>query len=237
MSPYDIAGTNGRLVMRLMRLNRELEIFGPTGILTSTGGWASGHAPVLGAGYQYGGASGVGANSNPIADMFGLIHASPRGGSVEMDFWCNGLVAQALLEHPAIQSWMKFKNGDANGQAAALSAIKEGRSSIDFRLTGIGTVHVVTAQIMATPTSSLAYLMPDCLVGTVRYPGRPTNGMELATSYMWDLMWPGSGIMWNTREIELETRGAGGRLIIVEAARKARKVATIAGGIITGVLQ
>jgi hypothetical protein len=220
-----------------MRLNKELEIAGGSGILANTGaGWAGGHAVTLGAGYQWGGPSGVGANANPIEDLFGLVHISPRGG-IDFDWWFNGVTAQYFLENGLVQEWMKF-NTRGEVLDKTISTLKRDHGGkIDFAITGLGRFHVNNAQYKPTASSALQYVMPDGVLATVQYPGTPSSGMEEATSYNWELQWPTTGATWNTREIPLEARGAGGTLIIVETARKNKLVGTSMGGWVTGTTQ
>jgi hypothetical protein len=225
-SRYSLARTGLMLIRRLIMLNRELAVWGPSGVLTTAGNWASGFSVDTSAGYQWGGASGVGANSDPFADLDDMINRS----TVDINtFWLRRDAASYMLQHPSLQSWSRFKQGDA-GVANAVSAVKEGRQVMDFTIGGVGDFKISNSKYRAPDASSVSHTFAADVIGLHLAEGIPTDGMDLATGYLFTRRDPISGTEWSTREVQVETRGSGGTLIIVQTGWCVKLVGTYAGG-------
>lgn len=230
---YDVRFVHMERCARAINMDLELDVLGPSGLLTTVGNWASGYATTLASGFQWGGASGVGTNSNPVADIRGRINKSAHRIT---DWWFNQRAAGLFLDNPEVRDYTRFKMGDA-ALDAAVKAVFEGQNedTIDFNIAGLGRFHVACAKYLDS-SANLDYIMPDCLIGVTQPPGRPTNGEKIATAYNFRRKGP-QGNGFNTREVRIEQRGVGGTLVIAEEASVPTFTGTIVGGAVFGVSQ
>jgi hypothetical protein len=111
----------------------------------------------------------------------------------------------------------------------------ESDGTIDFKIDGLGTFHICAAKAEQTD-GSLDFIMPDCVIGTHHLPGTPTSPDKIATAKNFRRR-GSSGNGFSTREVRIETRGAGGTLVIAEEASVPTFTGTIVGGYIDGIVQ
>lgn len=231
---YNVEYVHMARCARAINMDLEIDVFGPSGLLVTAGNWTANYSLALGAGLQWGGPAGVGANSDPILNLDERIEQSATRIT---DWWMNQKVASAFLRHPKVRDHLKTEFGDA-GYSTAIKAVAEaGEKTVDFRIVGKGLFHVVAAK-WANPNNggAIEYIMPNVVVGTHNFPGVPMNGEKIATCKNFRRRGP-AGNGFNTRQIRIEQRGAGGTLVIVEEASIPTMTSSIAGGLLTGIIQ
>lgn len=216
---------------RAINMDLEYDVFGSGGLLVTSGNWNSNNVTALGSGYQWGGSSGVGASSDPIRDIDDAKEASAQRIS---DWWMNEHVGNLFLRHAKVKDFLVTQYG-TDGYAQTVRAMAEASErTIDFRLAGKGMFHIVAAKYADSGSSgNLTYIMPNVMVGTTNVPGTPMNGEKIATCKNFRRR-TGAGVGFNTRQLQLEHRGAGGTLVIVEEASIPTMTSTISGALITG---
>lgn len=231
---WDVILTNLRHCRRMIDLDLEMDVMGPTGLLTTAGNWASGYAVTLGSGLQWGGTSGPGTSSDPIADLEGLVIRSTQDVT---GFYMNQRVAFAFLRHHTVRDHLRSMIGDS-ALDAATTKISNAREPTNFTIPGIGDFHVTTAKIETS--TGIDFIQPDCVVAVTQPPGVPTNGEDIATAYSFRVAMedgPDAGTGYGVRMVRVETRGAGGTLVIVEEKSAQVFTGTNCGGALFDVLQ
>ena len=230
---YDVRYVHLQRCKRAIDMDLEADVFGPSGLLTSSGSWRTNWATALALGSQWGGGSGVGASSNPIADMRGRVLKSATRIT---GWWVNQRVAGYFLDHPKTRDYMRATIGDAPQGPSIRAVVEAGEGVIDFKIPGLGTFHVCCAKWAPPGGGDLDYIMPDVVVAQYLPPGVPTNAENISTCKNFRRR-GAAGVGFGVREVRIEQRGAGGVLVIVEEASIPTMTSQIAGGLITGVSQ
>lgn len=223
--PRQVAARN---LARFLMLDREIDV---ATMLTTAGNWgSSSFYTTLGATAKWNG----GSASDPIADIQARSEASAQEPT---DVWFNRKVANAFLRHPAVRDQMRQMLGDrgADNIAAALDNQKPG-ARLDFSLPGLPTFHVVAAKRKNATTGVLEYVMSDDTVLTVRPPGVPMDGEDIATSYTFRFTGD-QGVGFQTREFRVEGRGVGGTMIVAQVSDVPVFTGTNCGGLIKACVQ
>lgn len=229
---YNVEYVHMARCARAINMDLEFDVFGTGGLLVTAGNWNASNVTALGSTYQWGGASGVGANSNPIRDIDDIIEDSVARIT---DWWMNQHVANLFLRHAAVKDFLVTQFGQDGYAQTVRSAAEANERTVDFHLVGKGTFHVVAAKYANSGASgAIQYIMPNVVVGTHNFPGAPTDGEKIATCKNFRRR-STAGVGFNTRQIQLEHRGAGGTLVIVEEASVPTMTSNISGGLITGV--
>lgn len=216
-------------------LDLELDILGPSGLLTTAANWASGQQNALAFGYQWGGPSGAGANSDPIHD---LQQAAENSNMMLSHYWMNQRVANWFTRNPATRDHMRQYYGD-DPLPAEVKIQDNAVENVDYYIKGVGTIHVVASRVFNTSAgTSTDFVMPDVVVGTVFPPGGevPIDGEDIMTAGLFRYKGP-AGVGYYTREFRQEHRGSGGTFLVVEEASQPLMIANDAGVILTNVLQ
>jgi hypothetical protein len=222
-----MAGT--RRCSRAILLDREVDILGTGGLLSTATNFAAGNRIALTNAQRWNG----GVDSNPIADLQNILEVSAQ----EINgFWMNQKVANAFVRHPLVKDHFRFYNGDASLQGAITNLNMPLNRAIDFVIPGVGLIHVVASKVKNETTSAIEYVMPNIVVATTVPPGVPTDGEDIATTYTFRRRGP-SGTGFETREFRIENRGPlGGTMIVCSMADIGIVTANNAGGIITNVV-
>jgi hypothetical protein len=229
---YDVQQRAMRRCSWAVALDREIDVWT---LMTTLGNWAAANRVTLGASFQWGGPSGAGANSDPIADLHARIEASLQEVT---DIWMNQAVANAFLRHPLVRDHMRQMNGDQAADAA-VGMVKEASSkNVDFKIIGLPPIHVSAAKVRNEATAAHDYVLNDtCVLVTVPPGGAPRDGEEIATTYTFRRR-GGAGVGFETREYRVDNRGPkGGTMVVVSMADIAQMVANNVGGAIFDVLQ
>lgn len=239
----DQAGSNWNVVTTsmdhlklLIDMDLEFDVLGPagTGLLTSTGNWASANTVLLGAGFQWGGASGVGASSDPIRNLQAMREASFQRIT---KFFMNERVGNWFLKHPEVRDHLRSRLGDG-APAAAMNklASADSDSDVDYDIPGIGKFGICVSRA-ESGSDSTDYIMPDVVVGVTSPPGVPQNGNQISTCYNFRVRGTSGGTGFSVRQVRIDTRGAPGTLIIVEEKSIPTMTGSTCGGLLRAVLQ
>lgn len=225
---YDVRLVHMERCARAVNMDLELDVMGPSGLLTTYANYGGSSIAVnLGAGFNWNG----GVNSAPITDVRGRVIASKQRIS---RWWFNQRVAGYFLDHPQVRDYFRFQMGDAT-LAATIKAVADmdGEDTLDFAIVGLGRFSVCSARYEKT-TGDIDFIMPDVLLGVTQPKGQPTNGEKIATAYSFRRRGP-QGNGFNTREVRIEQRGAGGTLVLAEEASIPTLTSTLAGAFVGNV--
>ena len=227
---YDVRFVHLDRAARAINMDLCLDILGPsgTGLLTTKSNWTAANATTLLADYQWNG----GSKSNPIADLRARINASAQRIT---DWFMNQEIAGFMLDNPAFRDYTRAVIGDSALNTAIKATYDAGQATIDFTVPALGTFHVCGAKATQSD-GTLAYIMPSTVIGTHNVPGSPMSPDKIATAKNFRRRGP-AGNGFNTREIRLDWRGAGGTLVIAEEASVPTFTGTIVGGYIDSVKQ
>lgn len=220
-----------RRCRRALMLDRELDILGPTGLLTTVSNWAVDQRHALTNDERW---TSTHADSDPIKALQEAIEASAQPVS---EIWMNQKLAHVMLRHEKVRTYMRQLLGDgaASGVATSLAGAASSLQSVDFQIPGLPVIRVSSAKYKNT-SGDLVYLMPDVVLLTTSPPGVPSDGEEIATSYTFRRRGP-SGVGFEAREFQVEGRGPnGGTMVVVAMADIAKMTGNNCGGIITNVV-
>lgn len=222
---YDAKMVAARRCKRAIALDREIEVMTLVGTNTN---WDSTVRTALSSTYNWNG----GENSDPVADVFTAIEKSAQPVT---DMWMNTKVAHLFIKHAAVRNHMRQFLGDSTISGIAASVAESQAGPADFAIPGLPKIHVSSAKYNSSGT--LTYILGNVVVLLSKPAGVPTDGEEVASTYTFQYKGP-SGTGYTSREWVVEGRGAyGGDMIAVTEEDDARMTSTIAGGIITGVVQ
>lgn len=218
----------------LIDMDLELDVDGPSGLLTTAANWTSGYSLLLTSGYQWGGPSGIGGNSDPIKDLQSMAETSVQP---VRKYWMNRRTSNVFLRHPAVRDHLRSRLGDdpvpgpVNTTADALPP-----TTADYEIPGIGAIGIVDAKV---GTGTIDYVFPDGnVVGTTQPPGRPTDGNRVATAYNFRVVnAENANVGFNIRQFRVDNRGAPGTMIVVEEKSIPTMTSSISGGQIRGAYQ
>lgn len=219
-----------RRCRRALEMDRELDVLGPNGLLTTTGNWNAAQVQTLAAGENWNG----GVSADPIAAIQESIEASAQPIT---EIWMNQKVGHLFLKNDLVRDHMRQLLGDgpANGAAQALANLGTTQQSVDFLIPGLPPIRI-SASKYKNVSGNLVYIMPDYVVLTTAPAGTPTDGEEIATSYTFRRRGP-SGVGFEAREFQVEGRGPyGGTMVVVAMADIAKMTGSNCGGLITGVV-
>lgn len=219
-----------RRCRRALELDRELDVLGPNGLLTTVANWNSDQVNALGAGENWNG----GASADPIKAIQDSIEASAQPVT---EVWMNQAVAHLFIRNDLVRDHMRQLIGDgaASGVAQQLANAATTGQAIDFMIPGLPPIRV-SATKYKNASGNLVYVMPNYVLLTTAPPGVPMDGEEIATSYTFRRRGP-SGVGMEAREFTVEGRGPhGGTMVVVAMADIAKMTGNNCGGIITGVV-
>lgn len=227
---YSLRMAAARRCQRALDLDRELDLFGASGILTTAGNWAAAQRQALGLNENWNG----GSTSNPITNIQDSIIASAQAVN---EIWMNQEVAFAFIRHSEVRDHMRQLLGDgpASSIAQGLAGSASGNGVFDFIIPGLPPIKVSNAKYKNS-SGVIVYVMPSVAVLLTSPPGVPMDGEEIATSYTFRRRGP-SGVGWTSREFTVEGRGPeGGTMIVVATADVIKMTGNTCGGIITGII-
>ena len=227
----------GDRAARVLHLDLELDTVGPSGLLTTAANWNANNRLVLAAGYQWGGPSGIGALSNPIADVRTIRNASAM---IPQTIVFNQVLAGLFLDHPKTRDYFRAQIGDSQRDVMVKAVSDVGDEEIiRFSIAGLGNFMVAGAKYATTLNGVPDFIMPNDTAVCFRVPkggAVPTSGVDIGSSQTFRRKGP-AGVGFYTREVYMSWIGAGGTMLIVEEASVPKMTAPIVGGIITGAYQ
>jgi len=219
-----------RRCMRAIELDRELDVLGPNGLLTTVGNWAAGQVLALGAGENWNG----GGSADPIKAIQDAVEASAQPVT---EVWMNQGLAHLFIRNDLVRDHMRQLIGDSPAASIATQLANAATTGqpIDFMIPGLPPIRVSSTKYKNT-AGNLVYTMPNYVVLTTSPPGVPTDGEEIATSYTFRRRGP-SGVGLESREFQVEGRGPhGGTMVVVALADVAKMTGNNCGGLITNVV-
>lgn len=214
-----------------LMLDRELDVCGPAGLLTTAGNWNADQVHTLAAGENWNG----GASADPIA---ALQHAIEASAQPIAEIWMNQKLAHLFISNSSVRDHMRqlLGDGNANNIAVGVANMAASGAPIDFMIPGLPPIKVMAAKYK-NASGVLTYIMPDYVVLLTTPPGVPSDGEEIATSYTFRRRGP-SGVGIEAREFIVEGRGPhGGTMVVVAMADIAKMTGNNCGGLINGVIQ
>lgn len=219
-----------RRCRRALELDRELDVLGPSGLLTTTGNWNAAQVLALGAGENWNG----GGSADPIKAIQDAIEASAQPVT---EVWMNQAVAHLFIRDDSVRDHLRQMLGDGPASSIAQRVASAGTSTqpMDFMIPGLPPIKVSASKYKNT-AGALVYIMPNYVMLTTAPPGVPTDGEEIATSYTFRRRGP-SGVGFESREYHVEGRGPhGGTMVVVAQADIAKMTGNNCGGLITNVI-
>lgn len=229
---------------RVLYANRELAVWGPgftnwtAGALVLASNYHALNKVTLGAGLQWGGGAGAGANSDPVGDLMAANEASLHPIS---EWWMNRKTCNAMLNNDTYVAKVRGMIGqDRWSEETKLARVGAGRQ--EFEIPQLpGKVKVIDSKVTNPDTGTQDYTFPDGVVVGLHKNGEsanPVTGQAIATGYLYKRSAPGgaAGDI-NVRTQIIEGRGFGGALWIVEMGFKCSHVAPRVGYRIGGILQ
>jgi len=216
-----------RRARRAIELDREIDVWT---LLTTNANWNANNVVTLGATFNWNG----GSASDPMADLQNMCE---RSAQAVTDIWMNLKVANAFLRHDAVRDHLRMMIGDsAAGNDLQRVNNQSLVTNVDFIIPGLPPIHVVPGKVLNETTSLLDFILSDAVVLTVKPPGVPSDGEEIATSYTFRRRGP-SGVGFEAREFFLENRGPlGGTMVVVSMADIEKMTGATSGGLLKGVI-
>jgi hypothetical protein len=215
-----------RRARRALELDREIDVFGTGGLLSTAANWAAAVVTAAVAVWDNP------AAGNPLKDVQIAVEKSAQPVSA---IWFNQKLAHAFLRHPEVRDHMRQMLGDQAPAAKVMEVAMAGETNVDFMIPGLPPFRVVASKVKNETTLALDYVLANdkaILVG--RPPGTPTDGEEIATTYTFRRRGP-SGTGFEAREFFVPGRGPlGGTMVVVSQADIAKMTGSNVGGLITG---
>jgi hypothetical protein len=230
---YNARQAAARRCSRAIAMDREIDVFGTGGLLSTLGNWHSSVRVTLDGTTKWNG----GASSNPIADLQARAEATL---SPITDAWMNLKVAHTFFNHATVRDYLKMHLGD--GAASLLSSFSAagGSGMWEFTLPGFFGIrfHVLAAKYKENSTDTPSYILPNHVIMTRRPPGGvPVDGEEIATTYTYRRSGM-AGVGYESRQFRVEGRGPrGGTMVVVAQADIAKMTGAKIGGFIENAWQ
>lgn len=226
---YDLKTAAGKRIEAALALDRELRVFGPTGVLTLTTNWNANNKVTLGAGAKWNDA----VNADPIRDISDRLEQSAQPVT---GIWLSPLTAHAMLRAASVKAHFRAIRGDAplESQIADASAAL---TNMDFQIPGLPPFHIVASKVLNEATGLLDFILDDTIVLTSNPPGGVAGDQDIMTAKTFRRRGP-SGTGYTSREFNLERRGLhGGIFLAVGHAEQVQMVANNVGGVIYNAIQ
>lgn len=227
---YDLKLAVGRRIEWALALDRELRVFGPTGVLTLSANWSANNRATLGAGAKWNDA----VNADPIRDLTDRIEASAQPVT---GIWLSPLVGHSLLRAASVRSYFRTIQGDSPITQQVIDAGVNTHANLDFSIPGLPPFHIVASKVLNEGTGLLDFILDDTVVLTSNPSGGTAGGEEIMTAKTFRRKGP-SGTGYTTREFNLERRGLHGGIFLASGhAEQVKMVANNVGGVIYNTIQ
>lgn len=246
-SQAEIAYLQSQLTMlaRVLYANRELAVWGPgftnwdIGVMVDPANWHANVKTTLGAGFQWGGPSGEGANSDPVKN---LQDSSSVSLNPIVEHWMNRNTANAMTSNSTYLAKVRTVLGQDRWSPDAQLARSDMKGGQRFTIPNLpGEVCVIDSKITNPDTGNEVYTFPDGVVIGLHKSSTtqaPVSGQEVASGYLWKRRAPGgSPGEINVRTQVIEGRGFGGTLWLLEMGFKPSQVAPKVGYYLEDALQ
>lgn len=220
---YNVREAAGARCKRVINMDLEADT---NNLLFTSANWGAAQVVTLGATENW----EDGADSDPIKVL--RMRGNASYGPITR-WWMNPEVAGIFLENEAVRAHLRHVRGDGPlDTGIARGAIRNGQR-LDFSIVGVGEFSVAGAKWFNPATKALEYMMPDGVIGLASPP--EVNLETMATCKRFRRK-DDSGVGFNVRELQLDWRGAGGTLIVVEEASDEVMTGKVVGALILGVM-
>jgi hypothetical protein len=218
-----------RRVNWALSLDRELRVFGATGVYRTVANWAANNRATIAAGAEWNDT----VNGDPMLDLFDRIEASAQAVT---GIFINPPVAHALLRSQSVKDHMKMLIGDS-ANSAQVAAATATMANMDFQIPGLPPFHIVSSKVLNETSGALEFILDDTVILVSNPPGAGSSGEDIMTAKTFRRRGP-SGTGFTTREFQLERRGLHGGVFVASGhAEDVRMIASNVGGLILDVLQ
>lgn len=219
---YDPRQALARRIRWALALEREVRIFGSTGLLTTSGNWNANNVLAITATNEW-----DTANGDPIRNM---QDAEENSVMPITDWFMSTPSFNAFLRNANVRNHMRQMLGD---NAPSPDVVSRRR---DVVIPGLAPIHVVGGKVLNETTGAIDFIMGDSVVGIRKPPGGTVNPEDIQTAVTWRFNGPsGTGFM--TREFDMPRRGAhGGQMMVSGYSEDPRFIANNVGALITNTL-
>jgi hypothetical protein len=218
-----------RRVAWAMALDRELRVFGATGLFRTVANWNANNRATIAAGAEWNDQ----LNGDPMLDIFDRIEASAQPIT---DIWVSPPVAHALIRSASVKDHIRTLSGDA-ALSKEIAAATAAMVNMDFSIPGLPPIHIVGSKVLTESTGALDFILDDTIILTSSPVGAGSSGEDIMTAKTFRRKGP-SGTGFTTREFELQRRGLhGGTFCASGHAEQCVMVASTVGGVIYDTLQ
>lgn len=230
---YNARQAAGRRCARALSMDREFDVFGTGGLLSTPANWHASVKTTFDATTKWNG----GASADPIKDLQARFRATLAPVT---DGWLNLEVAQEFFNNATVRDYLKMHLGDSPAKEMLSSFNSAGDSGLfEFRLPGFFgvTFHVLSAKAKENSADTPTYILGNHVILTRRPKGVPSDGEEIATTYTFRRS-GNAGTGFETRQFRVEGRGPrGGVMIVVAQADTAEMTGSKIGGFLESVVQ
>jgi hypothetical protein len=228
-SGYDLKTAIGKRIEAALALDRELRVFGPTGVLTTSANWNANNRATLASGAKWNDS----VNADPVRDITDRLEQSAQPVT---GIWLNPLSAHAMLRAASVRSYFRTVRGDAPLESQIADASMS-QQNLDFQIPGLPPFHVCAAKVLNETTGLLDFILDDVVVLTSNPPGGVAGDEDIMTAKTFRRKGP-SGTGYTTREFVLERRGLNGGIFLASGhAEVVKMVGNNVGGIIYNTIQ
>lgn len=219
---YDPRQALARRIRWALALEREVRIFGATGLLTTAANWNANNVTTIAALSEWDTALG-----DPIRNM---QDAEENSVMPITDWFMSVPVFNAFLRNVNVRTYMRTMLGD---NAPSPDTVQRKR---DVNFPGLAPIHVVGGKVLNETTGVIDYIMGEAVVGIRKPPGGTVNPEDIQTAVTWRYNGP-SGTGFITREFELPRRGLhAGQMMVSGYSEDPRFIANNVGALILNTL-
>lgn len=219
---YDPRQALARRIRWALGLEREVRIFGSSGLLTTSGNWNANNVLAIAGGSEWDTSSG-----DPIRN---LQDAEENSVMPITDWFMSTPSFNAFLRNANVRNHMRQMLGDN----APSPDVAQGKN--DILIPGIAPIHKVAGKVLNESTGVIDFIMGESVVGVRVPPGGDINPEDIQTAVTWRFNGP-SGTGFITREFELPRRGLhAGQMMVSGYSEDPRFIANNVGALITNTL-
>lgn len=219
---YDPRQALARRIRWALGLEREVRIFGASGLLTTSANWNANNVLTIAPASEWDTALG-----DPILNMQRADEASVMPIT---DWYFSTKTFNAFLRNANVRNHMRQMLGDNAPSPDVVHA------AADIVIPGIAPIHKVGGKVLNESTGAIDFIMGDFAVGVRKPAGGDINPEDIQTAVTWRFNGP-SGTGFVTREFELPRRGLhAGQMMVSGYSEDPRFIANNVGALIVNTL-
>jgi hypothetical protein len=219
---YDPRQALARRIRWALALEREVRIFGSSGLLTTSANWNANNVTTIAGGSEW-----DTTNGDPIRNM---QDAEENSIMPITDWFMSVPVFNAFLRNANVRLYFRQMLGD---NAPSPDVVNRKR---DVVIPGLAPIHVVGGKVLNESTGNIDYIMGEAVVGVRKPTGSLVNPEDIQTAVTWRFNGP-SGTGFITREFELPRRGLhAGQMMVSGYSEDPRFIANNVGALILNTL-